>query len=162
MKLQYVDDNADSYLNIWNSAKTDITSADKRRLIESLKNLSNGEHIESVVDIDQVIRFFVVQPMSQRQLYRFHDPQLLSVSEEDGRMAMIPWDYNLAFGTFQGGNAQSTINTPIDSPVSGGSSDDRPMWNWIVANKEYTELYHQYFAEFQESDIDASSRIPMI
>lgn len=35
--------------------------------------------------------------------------------EENGQMAMIPWDYNLAFGTFQGGNAQSTVNTPTAS-----------------------------------------------
>lgn len=157
VKLQYVDDNADSYLNIWNSAKTDITSADKRRLIESLKNLSNGEHIESVVDIDQVIRFFVVHNyVCNGDSYTGSMIHNYYLYEEDGRMAMIPWDYNLAFGTFQGGNAQSTINTPIDSPISGGSSADRPMWNWIVANKEYTELYHQYFAEFlNRIDIDA-------
>lgn len=61
---------------------------------------------------------------------------------------MIPWDYNLAFGTFQGGNAQSTVNTPIDAPVSGGSGEDRPMWSWILSDESYTELYHQYFAEF--------------
>ena len=68
--------------------------------------------------------------------------------EENGQMEMIPWDYNLAFGTFQGGNAQSTVNTPIDSPIDGGSSEDRPMWNWILSDESYTELYHQYFAEF--------------
>ena len=68
--------------------------------------------------------------------------------EEDGQMAMVPWDYNLAYGTFQGGNAQSTINTPSDAPVSGGSGEDRPMWNWILSDESYTNLYHQYFAEF--------------
>ena len=59
VKLQYVDDNTSSYSNIWNNAKTDITAADQTRLIESLKKLSNGEQIESVVDIEQVIRYFV-------------------------------------------------------------------------------------------------------
>ena len=78
--------------------------------------------------------------------------------EKNGQMAMIPWDYNLAFGTFQGGNAQSTVNTPIDAPVSGASSADRPMWNWIVANAEYTELYHQYFTEFL-SEVDITDII---
>ncbi len=38
VKLQYMDDNPDSYSNIWNNAKTDINDADKTRLIESLKN----------------------------------------------------------------------------------------------------------------------------
>lgn len=75
--------------------------------------------------------------------------------EKDGKLAMIPWDYNLAYGTFQGGNADSTVNTPIDAPLDNGSNADRPMWNWIVANEEYTQLYHQYFAEFLNSiDID--------
>lgn len=68
--------------------------------------------------------------------------------EENGQMTMIPWDYNLAFGTFQGGNAQSAVNTPIDVPVSGGSGEDRPMWHWILSDESYTELYHQYFTEF--------------
>lgn len=48
VKLQYVDDNPSSYSNIWNNAKTDITTADQTRLIES------------VVDIEQGIRYFVV------------------------------------------------------------------------------------------------------
>ena len=67
--------------------------------------------------------------------------------EEDGRLAMIPWDYNLAFGTFQGGNGENTVNTPIDAPVSGGG-EDRPMWSWILSDSAYTEQYHQYFTEF--------------
>lgn len=149
VKLQYIDDNADSYVNIWNNAKTDITAADQTRLIEALKKLSTGEQIESVVDIDQVIRYFVVHNyVCNGDSYTGAMIHNYYLYEENGQMAMIPWDYNLAFGTFQGGNAQSTVNTPIDSPVSGGSGEDRPMWNWIVANEEYTELYHKYFAEF--------------
>lgn len=60
VKLQYIDDEPDSYSNIWNNAKTDITTADQDRLIESLEKLSSGEDMESVVDIEQVIRYFVV------------------------------------------------------------------------------------------------------
>ncbi|MDY6086100.1 MAG: CotH kinase family protein [Peptoniphilaceae bacterium] len=45
---------------LWNNAKTDITEADQRRLIESLKKLTNGEQIDSVVDVEQIIRYFVV------------------------------------------------------------------------------------------------------
>ena len=60
---------------------------------------------------------------------------------------MIPWDYNLGYGTFGGSGGSSTVNTPIDMPVTGGSSD-RPMLNWIFENDEYTQMYHQYFEEF--------------
>lgn len=149
VKLQYVDDNTSSYSNIWNNAKTDITAANQTRLIESLKKLSNKEQLESVVDIKQVILYFVVHNyVCNGDSYTGSMIHNYYLYEENGQMAMIPWDYNLAFGTFQGGNAQSTVNTPIDAPVSGGSGEDRPMWSWILSDESYTELYHQYFAEF--------------
>lgn len=66
--------------------------------------------------------------------------------EKDGQMQMIPWDYNLAFGGFQlMDSATSLVNFPIDSPVSGGNVEDRPMIAWIFANEEYTERYHRTF-----------------
>ena len=147
--LQYVDDNTSSYSNIWNNAKTDITNADQTRLIESLKKLSSGEQIESVVDIDAVIRYFVVHNyVCNGDSYTGSMIHNYYLYEENGQMAMLPWDYNLAFGTFQGGDVQSAVNTPIDAPVSGGAGEDRPMWNWILSDESYTEMYHQYFAEF--------------
>ena len=149
VKLQYIDDDPDSYSNIWNNAKTDITEKDQTRLIESLKKLSNGEEIESVVDIEAVIRYFVVHNyVCNGDSYTGSMVHNYYLYEENGQLAMLPWDYNLAFGTFQGGNGQSTVNTPIDSPVSGGSGEDRPMWSWILSDESYTELYHQYFADF--------------
>ena len=152
VKLQYIDDNISSYSNIWNNAKTDVTTADQNRLIDSLEKLSSGEQIESVVDIEQVIRYFVVHNyVCNGDSYTGSMVHNYYLYEENGQMAMIPWDYNLAFGTFQGGNAQSTVNTPIDAPVSSGSGEDRPMWNWILSDESYTELYHQYFAEFLDT-----------
>jgi len=159
VKLQYVDDDVSSYSNIWNNAKTDITAADQERLMESLKKLSAGEEIESVVDIESVIRYFVVHNyVCNGDSYTGNMIHNYYLYEENGQMAMIPWDYNLAFGTFQGGNAQNTVNTPIDAPVSGGSGEDRPMWSWILSDERYTELYHQYFAEFLHT-VDVQSII---
>lgn len=147
VKLQYIDENYDSYSNIFDSAKTKITDTDKDRLIASLKSLSNYTDIESVVDIDQVLRYFVVHNyVVNGDSYTGSMIHNYYLYEENGKLAMIPWDYNLAFGTFQGGSAQSTVNEPIDSPVS--DPDDRPMWGWILSDESYTELYHQYFTEF--------------
>jgi spore coat protein CotH len=148
VKLQYTDDDLDSYSNIWNNAKTDITEADQYRLIESLKKLSAGEEIESVVDIEQVIRYFVVHNyICNDDSYTGMMVHNYYLYEKDGQLAMIPWDYNLGFGTFTSGDATDTVNTPIDNPVSGGSSD-RPMLNWIFENETYTGLYHEYFSAF--------------
>lgn len=152
VKLQYIDDSLDSYSNIWDNAKTDITDSDKQRLISSLKKLSSNEDIDSIVDVEQVIRYFVVHNyVCNGDSYTGSMVHNYYLYEKDGKMAMIPWDYNLAFGTFQENNANSTVNTPIDSPVDSGSSEDRPMWNWIVSNEEYTTLYHEFFSEFLEN-----------
>ena len=158
VKLQYIDDDPDSYSNIFNNAKTDITEADQTRLIESLKALSAGENIEEVVNVEEVIRYFVVHNfVCNGDSYTGSMIHNYYLYEEDGQLSMIPWDYNLAFGGFQSSNATSTVNEPIDSPVSGGM-DDRPMIAWIFENEEYTELYHQYFAEFLET-IDFAAMI---
>ena len=47
--------------------------------------------------------------------------------------------YNLAFGGFESeSDATQLVNYPIDTPVSGGSIDSRPMLAWIysVVSKE--------------------------
>ena len=162
--LKYIDDDAESYSNIFDSAKTDITEADKNRLIEALRKLSSGEDLDSTVDIDAVIRYFVVHNFvvnfdsyTGSMIHNYY------LYEKDGQLQMIPWDYNLAFGGFQSsGSATSLVNYPIDSPVSGGNASDRPMIAWIFENEEYTELYHKYFSEFIATYFDSGYFAEMI
>ena len=150
VKLKYIDDDPDSYSNIFDSAKTDITAADKTRLIESLKKLSSYTDLEDALDMDEVLRYFVVHVfVCNGDSYTGSMIHNYYLHESDGKLGMIPWDYNLAFGTFQGGNASSSVNASIDSPVSG-SLDDRPMVGWIFSDETYTEQYHKLFAEFIE------------
>ena len=150
VKLRYIDDDPDSYSNIFQNAKPDITKADQARLIASLKALSEGERLEGVLDIDEVLRYFVVHNFVRNgDSYTGSMVHNYYLYEEEGRLSMIPWDYNLAYGTFQGGDAGSEVNAPIDTPVSGG--DSRPMVDWIFDSQEYTALYHQYFQEFLET-----------
>ncbi len=150
VKLQYIDDDADSYSNIFGNAKTDITKADKTRLVEALKNLSNGEELETTVDVEAVIRYFVVHNfVVNSDSYTGSMIHNYYLYENDGQLQMIPWDYNLAFGSFMSmGSATSSVNDPIDTPLSVSGSGDRPMIDWIFSNEEYTELYHQIFGEF--------------
>lgn len=162
--LKYIDDNAESYSNIFENAKTDITEADKTRLIKALKKLSTSEDLDSTVDIDAVIRYFVVHNFvlnfdsyTGSMIHNYY------LYENNGQMQMIPWDYNLAFGGFQSmGGTTSLVNYPIDSPVSGGSVSDRPMISWIFNNEEYTELYHEHFSEFIASYFDSGYFAEMI
>ncbi|MBQ3501468.1 MAG: CotH kinase family protein, partial [Oscillospiraceae bacterium] len=152
VKLKYIDDDPESYSNIFNSAKTDITKADKTRLIESLETLSTGKNVEHAVDIEAVLRYFVVHNYAVNgDSYTGSMIHNYYLYEEDGKLSMIPWDYNLAFGTFQSSNASSAVNDSIDSPLSVSGSGDRPMADWIFQNEEYTELYHEYFEKFLET-----------
>ncbi len=155
--LKYVDDAFDSYANIFDNAKTKVSDSDKKRLIASLKNLSAGENLAETVAIEQVIRYFVVHNFvlnfdsyTGSMIHNYY------LYEKDGQLSMIPWDYNLAFGGFtSAGGAESLINYPIDSPISGGNTEDRPMIAWIFANEEYTAQYHQYFGELLTNYFDS-------
>lgn len=151
VKLKYTDDDIDSYSNIFNNAKTAVDKADKKRLISSLKALSEQSDLENTVDIEEVIRYFVVHDfLVNGDSYTGQMIHNYYLYEEDGQLSMIPWDYNLAYGSFMGGNASSSVNSPIDTPVSNDMSD-RPMIAWIFDNEEYTEQYHQLFSEFLDS-----------
>lgn len=147
VKLVYSDDEKSSYSNIFDNAKTKVTDADAARLIASIKKLNENEDIESVVDVDEVLRYFVVHNYAVNgDSYTGSIVHNYYLYERDGKMRMIPWDYNLAFGSFRGNDADSAVNDDIDSPLEAGS--DRPMWYWIASNEEYLEKYRENFAEF--------------
>ena len=162
--LKYIDDETDSYSSIFESAKTDITKSDKMRLIEALKKLSEGVELSDAVDIDTVIKYFVVHNFvlnfdsyTGSMIHNYY------LYEKNGQMQMIPWDYNLAFGGFMSmGGAESLVNYPIDSPVSRGDMSERPMISWIFENEEYTELYHTYFEEFIDTYFESGYFANMI
>ena len=148
--LKYIDDDYNSYSNIFGNAKTNVTNEDKARLVASLKALNEGTDISLCVDIQEVIDYFVVHNFvcnfdsyTGQMIHNYY------LYEENGILSMLPWDYNLAFGGFMSGaDAQTLVNFPIDSPVSGGDAQDRPMIAWIFNNEEYLQLYHQRMEYF--------------
>lgn len=151
VKLKYAGDDPDSYANLFDSAKTDVSKAGQTRLIQSLKALGQGD-VSRSVNLDAVLRYFVVHNfVVNGDSYTGSMVHNYYLYEENGLLSMIPWDYNLAFGTFQGNSASSAVNDPIDTPLSVTGSGDRPMADWITSSEEYTALYHQYFAQFLET-----------
>lgn len=150
VSLIYSGDSYDNYSNIFDNAKTKISDTDKERLIEAIKKINENTDLENAVDIEAVIRYFVVHNFvlnfdsyTGSMIHNYY------LYEKDGMLSMIPWDYNLAFGGFQSaGGASNLVNYPIDSPVSGGTIDSRPMLAWIFNNEQYTEQYHALFDEF--------------
>ena len=147
VKLQYIDDDPDSYPNIFDNAKTNANKADQSRLIASLKQLSAYENLDEVLNIDQVLRYFVVHNfVVNDDSYTGSMVHNYYLYEEDGQLSMIPWDYNLAFGTFMGGNASSVVNEAIDEVL-----EDRPMQAWIFSDETYTKQYYALYAEMLET-----------
>lgn len=148
VKLQYIDDDPDSYANIFDNAKTKVKKKDQARLIAALKKLSEGD--TSAVDTDAVAMYMAVHNfLCNGDSYTGSMVHNYYLYEKDGVMSMIPWDYNLAFGGFTGGSdATGTVNTAIDTLVSGGDDSDRPMAGWITASEESLALYHEKYQQF--------------
>ena len=144
--------------------KTDVTDADKARFIRSLKSLNEEKDLTEVVNVDEVIRYFAIHNfVCNFDSYTGSMIHNYYLYEEDGQMSMIPWDYNLAFGGFQSEtDASGLVNYPIDTPVSGGDTDSRPMLAWILNNEQYKETYHQYFAEFIADYFESGYFVEMI
>lgn len=160
--LQYTDDRPDSYENIFRNAKFPVTDADKERVIHALKVLSEGEDLETVIQIDEVLRYFTVQVfVVNMDSYLGKTGHNYFLYEEDGVLSILPWDYNLAFATYSLGmpdpvnDAERYVNAPINTPAQGSIMLNRPLYHEIMKQKEYFAQYHRYFdrliAEYFES-----------
>ena len=122
-----------------------------RRVIAALKGLSEGTDLESCLDTDEIIRYFVAHNFVLN--YDSYTGNMLHnyyLYERDGKLSLLPWDYNLAFGGFsqQGGGASDAtplVNSGIDTPLSGTTEEARPVWAWIVSDEGYLETYHQVY-----------------
>ena len=163
--LKYTDDDTDSYSDIFDNDETDADDESKQRVIAALKALSQGDDIEKYIDTDEVIRYFAAHNFVLN--YDSYTGNMLHnyyLYEKDGRLSMLPWDYNLAFGAFGGmsgssSDATSLVNTGIDTPLSDSQESDRPMWNLIASNEKYLEQYHSVYSElldyFESGAFDA-------
>ena len=124
--LRYIDDDPESYPGIFGNAKFSPDAADKRRLIQSLEDLNIGENLESAVNVDGALRYFVGQVFLMNwDSYLGHTGHNYFLYEEEGQLSILPWDYNLAFGTYALGMSEPIrdpnvlINYPILTPAPG-------------------------------------------
>ena len=150
--LKYIDDDPESYPNIFKNAKFKISEEDERRLIESLRILSTGEELERAVNVDQTLRYFTVQVFVMNwDSYVGHTGHNYFLYEEEGVLSILPWDYNLAFGTYALGMSEPIkdpwilINYPINTPAEGEIMLNRPLYHNLMKNEDYFALYHEYF-----------------
>ena len=153
--LQYIDGDPDSYPGIFENAKFKTSEADQKRLVEALRVLSTGKDLETAVDVDGALRYFTVQAFVMNwDSYLGYTGHNYFLYEQDGILRILPWDYNLAFGTYALGmtdpirDPNLLINSPIDTPVLGESMDKRPLFSQLMKYDAYFTRYHAYFDAF--------------
>jgi spore coat protein CotH len=135
--------------------KTNENSPDHSALFRLLDVLNNEpdetfpQEIEKVLDVDEALRFLAVSALIvhlDNYLGMGHNYYLYEV---DGKFTIIPWDLNMAFGTFSSGlDRDGVINFYIDEPTSGPVAE-RPLVR-LLSVPSYLETYHRYLEELIE------------
>lgn len=153
--LRYTTDEPEDYPGIFENAKLDPSPADRQRLVDSLKTLDSGQRLEEAVDVDEVLRYFVGQVFVMNwDSYLGHTGHNYLLYEEEGKLSMLPWDYNLAFGTYALGmtdpitDPNVLLNYPILTPAPGEHMTKRPLYHQLMQVEEYFQQYQAYFRWF--------------
>lgn len=169
--LVYVDDSTDSYNTIFaNAVSKKANAKDFAKVIRAIKYLNKenvtNEELEQYWDVDAALRYLAVHTfMVNGDSYTGNMKQNYYLAEKDGRITILPWDYNLSFGSFGGGpgmpggemNAEENngmhpqlnettkvINHAIDTPTIDVDMESRPLVSVLLSREEYKERYHRY------------------
>lgn len=156
--LNYTDDDLDSYETIWDGEVTKTNQADHERVVKALKNIAEGNDLETYMDIDNLLRYMAVHVFSVNEDSlsgtMAHNYYLY---ESDGKLSLIPWDYNLALGGMGGmgggrpggsgeteerSGATGVVNSPIDDAFSGTK-----FFDTLMENETYHSQYEAYLQQ---------------
>lgn len=160
--LVYVDDLTESYSEIFANAVFEDTNAeDYAKVIRAIKYLNKEnattEELEQYWDVDSALRYLAVHTfMVNGDSYTGNMKQNYYLAEIDGKITVLPWDYNLSFGAFGGGpgsehgqstsinKTMQTINLAIDTPTIEASMESRPLVSVLLGREEYKDKYYEY------------------
>ena len=130
--------------------KTNENNPDHSALLHFLDILNNEPdetfpaEIEKVLYVDEVLRFLAVSALIvhlDNYLGTGHNYYLYEV---DGKFTILPWDLNMAFGTFNCGiDRDGLINFYIDEPTCGPLAE-RPLVKRLLSHQPYLDAYHGY------------------
>ena len=133
--------------------KTNTNSPDYSALLRFLDVLNNEpvetfpEEIEKVLDVDGALKFIAVSAAIlhlDNYIGIGHNNYLYEVN---GKFHIIPWDTNMAFGTFNLGiKKDGLINYYIDEPT-GGPMNRYPLVDRLLSHEPYLEIYRDYMRE---------------
>lgn len=99
--LDYRDDNIKSYGMISNDTKYGGGEESMQNVVAALKSVAQGQDIESHVDIESVLKYMALQTMVVNyDCMTGNNTQNYYLHEGNGKISLIPWDYNLAWGGY--------------------------------------------------------------
>ena len=144
--LIYSDDRPESYSHIFDNAKTAVSPADKSRLIASLRKLNAQEDLGRVIDRAEITAYLAANHfLCNEDSYTGAMGHNYYLYEENGKLTIIPWDYNLAFGGLSASaSPTATVNLPMDDPASD-EIGKRPLVAWIFSDPEALAAYHECY-----------------
>jgi hypothetical protein len=148
--------------------KTNTNTPDYSALFKFLDVLNNEPdetfpaEIEKVLDVDQTLRFIAVSAVIvhlDNYIGIGHNNYLYEVN---GKFTVIPWDTNMAFGTFNLGiRKDGLINYYIDEPTAGPMSR-YPLVDRLLSYEPYLEIYRGYVKETIEGPFALEYVLPRI
>ena len=146
--LEYKDDENYTYADLKNGDDTEPTEF--KAFVKKLNDIKTGEKgdIESFLNVDSVIKYIASNTvLSNYDSYsgNMHHNFYL-YEDENGVFTVVPWDFNMSFGGFNGNNSQVGIDTPYIS----GSLETLPLINKVLSVPEYKEKYYECIKEIMQ------------
>lgn len=135
------------------SLKTNENKPDHTLLYRFLDVLNNEpdetfpQEIEKVLDVDETLRFLAVSALIVHLDNYTGMGHNYYLYDDNGKFVVIPWDLNMAFGTFNCSlGYDGLVNFYIDEPTPGEVAQ-RPLVERLLAHQPYLEQYHSYLEE---------------
>ena len=143
--LEYKENEDYSYADL--KSGDDENLDDFKKFVKELNDMTDGEKgdIEDILDVDSALKYIASNTvLCNYDSYNgnMHHNYYL-YEDENGVFTVIPWDFNMSFGGFNGSNSEVGIDTPYIS----GSLETLPLIGKLLSVPEYKERYYSYIKE---------------
>lgn len=120
--LVYNGDDISAYTGL--NLKTNLNSSDGKEILALIQALEDGEGLEEVLDVEKALKYIAANvALANFDSYLGNTTHNFYLYEENGRFTIIPWDMNLAFGGFGGGEVD--IYEPTKQSMGGFGGGDK-------------------------------------
>lgn len=155
--LEYRENGDYSYADLKSGSDENLESF--AEFVKALNDVPTGEkgELENILDVDSALKYIasntVLCNYDSYNGNRHHNYYLYE--NADGKFTVVPWDFNMSFGGFNGDNS----DVGIDEPYISGSLETLPLMNKLLSVPEYKEKYYGYIKEIMTLLENFSDRV---